>query len=199
VVVIGLVGGIGSGKSTVAAVLAELGAAVIHADLVGHEVYRAGTPGFAAVVREFGAEVVGSDGEIDRKRLGARVFETPGALERLNAIVHPLIRTEIARRIDALRRAGEVPAVVVEAAILLEAGWRSLVDRVWVVTARPEHVQARLEAQRGLSAAEVEARVARQMGDQERLRAAGAVIENHGSIDELRQQVSRLWLSSVAR
>ena len=198
-IVIGLVGGIGSGTSTAAALLTELGAAVIHADLVGHEVYRSGTPGFAALVREFGAEVVGSDGEIDRKQLGARVFGSPEALERLNAIVHPLIRAEIVRRIEGLRRAGEVPAVVLEAAILLEAGWRSLVDRVWVVTAPADHVAARLASQRGLSAAEVEARVARQMSDTDRLRAADAVIENRGSIEELRGQVVRLWRSAITR
>lgn len=191
--VIGLVGGIGSGKSTAAAMLAELGAEVLSADAIGHEVYRPGTPGFDAVTSAFGREVVGADGSIDRKRLGAIVFADPARLEQLNGIVHPLIRAEIGRRIDAARRAERVRAVVVEAAILLEAGWRDLVDEVWVVAAGRDCVVSRLGAERGLTAAETDARIARQMSDAERRAAADVVIPNDGSIEELRARIEQLW------
>src|SRR5215470_9316522 len=103
---IGLTGGIGSGKTAVARILAELGAEVINADLVGHEVYRPGTPGFAQVVAAYGNDIVGADGAIDRKKLGAIVFADAKALARLNSIVHPLIFESIRERIEARRREG---------------------------------------------------------------------------------------------
>ena len=195
--VIGLVGGIGSGKSTVAHLLEEQGAMVLDADAIGHQVYRRGTEGFAAVVAAFGQGIVGDDGEIDRKRLGGIVFSDPARLDQLNRIVHPLIRGEITQRIDRIRRDAQVPLLVVEAAILLEAGWRDLVDEVWVVTAGRGQVIGRLESQRGLSAAEADARIARQMTDEERRRAADLVIRNDGSLDDLRSAIRRLWTERV--
>lgn len=197
--VIGLVGGIGSGKSVASAMLAELGAVVINADLVGHEVYEPGKPGFDAIVAEFGSDVVGPDGRIDRKHLGALVFTDGTRLERLNAIVHPLIRAEIERRIARARAQGAVRAVVVEAAILLEAGWRSLVDQVWVISARREDVLARLAAQRGMAVSETDARIAKQMSDAERRSSADVVIENAGSLDDLRARLAGLWQTLVPR
>lgn len=197
--VIGLVGGIGSGKSVASAMLAELGAEVINADLVGHEVYEPGKPGFDAIVAEFGSDVVGQDGRIDRKRLGATVFADAGRLDRLNAIVHPLIRTEIERRIGRAREKGDARAVVVEAAILLEAGWRSLVDQVWVISARREDVLARLATQRGMAASETDARIAKRMTDAERRSVADVVIENTGSLDDLRARLEGLWGTLVPR
>jgi dephospho-CoA kinase len=197
--VIGLVGGIGSGKSVASAMLAELGAEVINADLVGHDVYEPGKPGYDAIVAAFGAGVVGEDGRIDRKKLGPIVFADGAKLERLNAIVHPLIRAELERRIARARAEGRVRAVVVEAAILLEAGWRSLVDQVWVVAARREDVVERLAAQRGMAAAETDARRAKQMTDAERRSAADVVIENVGSLDDLRTRLAGLWQAVVPR
>lgn len=197
--VIGLVGGIGSGKSVASAMLAELGAEVINADLVGHEVYEPGKPGLDAIVAAFGTDVVGEDGRIDRKKLGPIVFADGAKLERLNAIVHPLIRAELERRIARAREDGRVRAVVVEAAILLEAGWRSLVDQVWVVAARREDVVERLAAQRGMAAAETDARMAKQMTDAERRSAADVVIENVGSLDDLRTRLAGLWQAVVPR
>ncbi|MEW6272152.1 MAG: dephospho-CoA kinase [Thermodesulfobacteriota bacterium] len=197
--VIGLVGGIGSGKSTAAAILAELGAEVINADVIGHEVYAPGKPGFDAIVAEFGTDVVGPDGRIDRKRLGALVFADSAKLSRLNAIVHPLIRAEIERRITRAREENRVRAVVVEAAILLEAGWRSLVDQVWVICARRDDVVERLASQRGMAEAETAARMAKQMAEGERRAAADVVIENEGSIDDLRARLAGLWQTLVPR
>lgn len=196
--VIGLIGGIGSGKSEASRRLASMGAEVVDADKVGHAIYEPGTVGFDRVVEAFGRQVVGEDGRIDRKRLGARVFSEPGQLERLNAIVHPLIRTEIERRLDALR-ARSAELAVVEAAILLEAGWRTVVDEVWVVSASPEVVRERLASSRGLSAEEIEARVLKQMPDADRRRAADVVVENDGSREELEARLRELVDARIAR
>jgi dephospho-CoA kinase len=189
---IGLTGGIGSGKSTVAAILSELGASVIDADKVGHDVYLPGSEGFRLVREAFGGAVVAADGTIDRKALGARVFADPALLARLNAIVHPLIGAEIRRRIEAARAAAPTRPIVVEAAIMLEAGWRFF-DRVWIVVVSPEVAIARVMASRGLSRAEVEARLAAQMSNEERRRHADLVIENDGSPAALRAQVEAAW------
>lgn len=196
--VVGLIGGIGSGKSEASKILASMGAEVIDADKVGHAIYEPDTEGFRGVVEAFGEEVVGGDGKIDRKKLGARVFSEPGQLERLNGIVHPLIRGEIERRLEALR-GGSTELAVVEAAILLEAGWRPLVDEVWVVSASIETVRQRLAAGRGMSADEVDARVAKQMPDVERRQAADVVIENDGTPEDLRACLTRLWDARIPR
>jgi dephospho-CoA kinase len=192
--VIGLTGGIGSGKSTVAAMLAELGAHVIDADQVGHEVYRAGTEGFRRVVAAFGPGIVGPDGEIDRRALGTIVFADPAALARLNAIVHPLIGEAIRARIAA---AGDGRPIVIEAAVLIEAGWRFF-DQIWLVTARPETAIARVMASRGLTRAEAERRLAAQLSDAERRRHAQVVIENDGTRAELRARVEAAWRALAA-
>jgi dephospho-CoA kinase len=189
--VIGLTGGIGSGKSTVAAILAELGAHVIDADKIGHETYRPGSDGFRAVVDAFGRGVVAADGTIDRRALGAIVFGDDAARLRLNAIVHPLIGVEITRRIQAARADGR--PIVVEAALLLEAGWRPLIDRVWLVSVLRETAIARVTTSRGLTREEVERRIDAQVPDAVRRPLADVVIENDGSPAELRAQVEDAW------
>ena len=190
--VIGLTGGIGSGKSTVARILADLGAHVIDADRIGHEVYRPGTEGHASVVATFGPGVVSADGSIDRRALGAIVFRDPAALVRLNALVHPLIAAEIQRRVAAARAEPGVPPIVIEAAILIEAGWRFF-DRIWAVMAPRDVAIARVMAERGLSREEVERRMAAQASDAERRRVADLVIENDGSRAELGARVEAAW------
>ena len=190
--VIGLTGGIGAGKSTVAAILAELGAIVIDADKVGHDIYRPDTEGFRLIVEAFGPEVVGVDGTIDRRRLGARVFSDPVELRRLNALVHPLIGDEIRRRMQAALADGRGRPIVVEAAIMLEAGWRFF-DRIWVVIVRREVAIARVSASRGLDPQEVERRIDAQISNEERRRVADVVIENEGTPVELRSQVEKAW------
>ena len=184
--IIGLTGGIGAGKSMAAAFLTELGARVIDADRIGHEVYRPGSEGFARVVETFGPGVVGADGAIDRRALGALVFADPAARARLNALVHPLIAAEVGRRIAAARAEGFDGPLVVEAAVLLEAGWRPLVDRLWVVSTQREHAIARVMAARGLTREEVERR-----------RHADLVIENDGSPAALRAAVEAAWRTLV--
>jgi dephospho-CoA kinase len=191
--VIGLTGGIGSGKSTVSAMLADLGARVVDADKIGHFVYRPASEGFRAVVEAFGREVVAADGTIDRARLGAIVFADPEARARLNAIVHPLIGAELAARIAAARDDGYEGPVVVEAAILIEAGWRAIVDQLWVVSVKRETAIARVVGSRNMSRADVERRIDTQLSDAERRRQADVVIENDGDVDALRAQVEAAW------
>lgn len=189
---IGLTGGIGSGKSTVAAMLAELGATVIDADKVGHEIYRPGSEGFRLVRDAFGPTVVGADGTIDRRALGARVFGDPAELARLNALLHPLIGAAIRERVAAARAARPGVPAVVEAAIMLEAGWRFF-DRIWVVLAGRETAVARVTASRGLRRDEVERRIDAQLPNAERRRQADVVLENDGTLDALRAQVEAAW------
>ena len=190
--VIGLTGGIGSGKSTVAAILRELGAHVIDADKVGHDVYLPGTEGFRRVVEAFGAEIVAPDGTIDRPRLGARVFADATELARLNGLVHPLIGEEIRRRMAAVLAHGDGRPIVIEAAIMLEAGWRFF-DQVWVVVVARETAIARVTSSRGLSRADVERRIDAQMSNDERRRVATVVIENDGTLEALRARVEAEW------
>ncbi len=191
--VIGLTGGIGSGKSTVAALFAEHGARVIDADKIGHDVYRPGTPGWEQVVAVFGRTIVAPDGSIDRAALGRRVFADPAALATLNQIVHPLIGLEIQTRLEAARQADDRRPVVIEAALLLDAGWRSLADVVVVVVAPRAAVIERVERQRGLTAADIETRMAAQIGDEQRRALADIVIENGGTLDDLRATVHAVW------
>ena len=195
---IGLTGGIGSGKSSVAKLLAQLGAEVINADLVGHEVYGPGTEGWQRVVEAFGRDVVAPDQTIDRKRLGAIVFADVAQLKRLNAIVHPLIYRAIHARIASKRAAGFRMPIVVEAAILIEANWLPLVDEVWLVVAGRDAVVRRLQAERGLEATQVDARRAAQLSDQERRAHADVVIENDGSLDDLGARVRTEWTRAAA-
>ncbi len=196
--VIGLTGGIGAGKSLVAEVLGGLGARVIDADKVGHEVYAPGTEGFRAVVEAFGTEVVGGDGQIDRARLGEKVFGNAAELQKLTAIVHPLIRQMVDDRITAARQDPEVRVVVLEAAILLDSGWDAVTDEVWVVVADRSTIRQRLAEARGLSESEVDARAAKQMSDEERRSRADVLVQNFGTPDELRSEVERLWRQRIA-
>ncbi len=130
--VIGLTGGIAAGKSTIAQILAELGAVVIDADKVGHEAYRRGTEAWRALVAHFGDGILTPDGEIDRRKLGAIVFADPDQRKALQDIVWPRMKEMIRQRLAELRAAG-VQVAVIEAAVLIEAGWTDLVDEVWVV------------------------------------------------------------------
>ncbi|MBI3783437.1 MAG: dephospho-CoA kinase [Deltaproteobacteria bacterium] len=196
---IGLTGGIGSGKSSATEILAEFGAAVINADSVGHDIYRPGTDGWKKVSDAFGSGIVAADGSIDRKKLGAIVFADPAALKRLNAIVHPLISDEVKRRIAALRASGFRLPIVVEAAILIEANWQPLVDEVWLLVAGKAAVVQRLRAQRGVTTADIEARIAAQLDDPTRRRQADVVIENDASLDSLRHKLHDAWMQLLKR
>ncbi len=194
--VIGLTGGIGTGKSQAAAILEELGAAAINADLLGHEAYRPNTETWQTIVDTFGRGVLSPGGEVDRKALGAIVFGDPRQLERLNAIMFPRIHDMIGERLVKLREEGRVAAVV-EAALFLEAGWESLATEIWV-TASPEGmVVERLRARNNLGEEAVRARIASQMPQEERIARGDVVVENDGSIDDLRRRVEHLWETRI--
>jgi dephospho-CoA kinase len=194
--VIGLTGGIGAGKTEVSKILRELGAAVINADLLGHEVYKPQTEGWREVVQQFGEGVLTAGGEVDRKKLGAIVFNDSGALKRLNAITHPRIYAMIEKEIRKLGEEGQEVAVV-EAALLIEAGWKPLVSQVWVVTTPEEQALMRLRGRSNLSEDAARARIRSQMPQAERVKHADVVIDNSGSLAELRDQVKRAWNSQV--
>lgn len=191
-IAIGLTGGIASGKSLVSAMLAEKGVPVIEADGVGHESYRRGTDVYRQVVEAFGPEVVGPDGEIDRRALGARVFGDAQARQRLEVIVWPAMRAAMAERLAALR-AKNTPVAVLEAAVLIEADWVPLVDEVWVVTAPEAVARERLVSRNGLTPEEANARIRSQLSNEERARRADVIIDNSGSLEALREQVERAW------
>jgi dephospho-CoA kinase len=186
---IGLTGNIGTGKSTVAAMLAELGAEVIDADRVAHEVMQAGTLAHRRIVEAFGLEVLDPDGEIDRARLGAIVFADPAALMRLEALVHPATLEAISRRVAAT----SADVVVVEAIKLIESGIADGCDSVWVTTCRPEQQVHRIVGGRGLSRAQAEQRVRAQPPQEEKIARADVVIDTAGSLSRTRAQVQAAW------
>src|SRR5215510_11141969 len=190
---IGLTGGIGSGKSTVSQILVGLGAFVIDADKVGHEIYLPGKEAWQQVTAALGKDILAPDQTIDRKKLGALVFGSDEARKKLNAIVHPLMFTDIKRRIVEKRAEGFTKPIVVEAAILIEANWLPLADEVWVIVTGKNAVVERVAAQRGLAAKDTEARIASQLSDAERLQHAQVVIHNDGSREELAQKVRKAW------
>jgi dephospho-CoA kinase len=196
--VIGLTGGIGSGKSTVARFLAELGAAVIDLDKVGHDVLNKGGGPYREVVSEFGKDVLTADGEIDRAKLGKIVFNDSQALQRLNGITHPAIDKAVDRIIREQRRKG-AKAVIFEAAALLEAGRAFQVDEIWVTVAPEATVLQRLNARSGYSAAEAEARIRAQMTNGEKIKRANVVIDTDCSQDELKARVTAEWQKLLQR
>ncbi len=187
---IGLTGGIGSGKSTVATMLAERGAVIIDADRISRELVEPGGEALAALVTEFGPRILQENGSLSRGELAALAFSEPQATARLNAIMHPLIREESARR---LREAPQAPAVVYDMPLLVETGQQDLVDLV-VVADVPEEVQLdRAVRLRGLDPVDVRRRMEVQASREVRLAAADVVIDNSGDLAQTQAQVSRLW------
>ncbi|MEJ7704738.1 MAG: dephospho-CoA kinase [Geodermatophilaceae bacterium] len=188
--IVGLTGGIGAGKSAVAARLAEHGAVIVDADVLAREVLGAGSLGLAAVVAEFGSGVLTEAGDLDRPRLGALVFSDAGARLRLNAIVHPLV----SRRSADIAAAAPAGAVVVhDVPLLVENGLGPAYDVVVVVLA-PEDVRIqRLRETRGMSAEQARARMAAQASDEQRRVVADVVLDNSGLLADLHQQVDELW------
>jgi len=189
-IVIGLTGGIGTGKSNVRETLQSLGAEGIDADRVAHEVIAPGMPAYAGVIARFGAAILAPQGEIDRQRLGALVFASVAALRELEAIIHPAVEVAIQARVAA----SQAPLVVIEAIKLLEAGLAAALCReVWVTHCSVRQQIARLAGSRGLSAAEVRRRMALQMSPAEMIARADRVIDTRGTIAETRVQLPPAW------
>jgi len=187
---IGLTGGIGAGKSTVSAALAARGAVVIDADAITRELQRPGTPVFEAMVERFGAGIVAADGTLDRPAVADLVFPDPAALADLNAIVHPAVGAEIAHRLASEAETDHL--VILDVPLLVESGRDDLGGTI-VVDCDPEVAVARLVEHRGFREADARARIARQVGRDERLAKADFVIHNDGSRDELDPQIEACW------
>ena len=192
---VGLTGGIASGKSTVSAMMAELGAVVIDADLLAREVVAAGTDGLAEVVEAFGPEVLTEDGELDRPAVGAIVFADPDKRKVLEQIIHPRVR---ARGAEIEAAAPEGVLVVHDIPLLAETGQASAFDAVVVVDVPPETQVERMVEQRGWSRDDAEARIAAQSSREARLAIATYVIENTGTYDDLRQRVAEVVSAVVS-
>ena len=191
---IGLTGGIGSGKSTVSALLAARGAVIIDADRIAREVVEPGTPGLARIVEAFGDGVLAVDGSLDRAALAAVVFADPDARRRLDGIVHPLVR---ARATELAAAAPPDSVVVNDVPLLVETGQASSYDLVLVVEADPATRVSRL-VQRGLTAEDARARIAAQASDGQRRAVADVVLDNSGTPEQLAEQVDRFWAERVA-
>ena len=192
-IVIGLTGGIGTGKSEVARILEEIGAYIIDADRLGHSAYLPHSEIWEEVVKEFGDGVLLPDEEIDRKKLGSIVFNDPVQLAKLNEIMHPRMGQMVANIIEGL----DAEVVVVEAALLLEAGWDALVDEVWCTGASEDVVIDRLKARNGLNKEEAQKRINAQMSVDERKSRSQVMIENNGDLAQLTAVIEQIWENRV--
>ena len=190
--VIGLTGGIGSGKSTVSQFLAELGAVILDADKIGHELYQPDTATWRELVKTFGSGILAENNTIDRKKLGAIVFSNAAELKQLNAIIHPRITKLLKQRIDDYRRKG-TKLIVLDAPVLFEANAKSLVEEVWVVVSDEMNVITRAAARTGLKEEQIKARIRSQLSNEERINRAQVVIHNDGTKADLQKKVKELW------
>jgi dephospho-CoA kinase len=172
--------------------LAGHGALIIDADKVGHEAYAPGSDCYRTVVDAFGDDIVAADGQIDRKALGGKVFADPSQRKRLEGIVWPWMRKTMDGRLAALRAQG-IPVVVLEAAVLIEADWTPIVDEVWLVVTSPDVARERIMQRNGLTAEQADQRIAAQLTNDERAKHAQVIIENNGSLEELRGRVDEVW------
>jgi dephospho-CoA kinase len=193
---VGLTGGIASGKSTVSAILAELGAVVIDADALAREVVARGTPGLAAVVAEFGPGLLTAEGDLDRPAMGALVFGDPDARRRLEAVIHPLVH-ERSAQLEA--EAAPDAVVVHDIPLLAEVGRAGSFDAVIVVDAPPELQVSRMVQERGWTRDDAQSRIAAQATREDRLAIATHVVDNTGSLDALREQVERVYAELAGR
>jgi dephospho-CoA kinase len=191
--VIGLTGNIATGKTVVAAMLQDLGARVIDADLVAHEVIKAGTPSWQRVVDLFGEDILRPDGEIDRARLGDRVFADPEELSRLEEIVHPEVIAESQLLLEQPADPGRPNVAVIEAIKLLEAGMAAQCNEVWVVTSPREVQLQRLTQRRGMSVEQAELRIDAQPSQADKIAVADVVIDNSGTLERTHEQVHTEW------
>ncbi|PKA37291.1 dephospho-CoA kinase [Streptomyces albidoflavus] len=194
--IVGLTGGIGAGKSEVSRLLVEHGAHLVDADRIAREVVEPGTPGLAAVVEAFGESVLAADGSLDRPKLGEIVFADPERRAVLNGIVHPLVG---ARSAELQSQAPQDGVVVHDVPLLTENGLAELYDLVIVVDVEPRTQVERLVRSRGMSEEEARARMAAQAGREERLAVADIVIDNEVSLDALRGRVAEVWAELDAR
>lgn len=191
--VIGLTGGIASGKSAITQWLAKQGAYVIDADKLGHRAYESGSQAFDEVVEAFGSDIVGDDGEVDRRTLGSKVFGNDAALKKLTDIAWPAIKRLASQEISNVRNRGKHDVLVLEAAVLVEAEWMDIVDEVWVVTVDRKVAIQRAMERDGFSQEDVEKRIDAQTSDFERTKHATEVFDNSSSWEELWNHVETAY------
>ena len=190
--VIGLTGNIGTGKTTVSGILADLGATTIDADKLGHELLQSDSQVYQELVAAFGESVLNLKRGIDRRKLARLVFNDPAALTRLNQTMHPRMYDMARDKIEHCRKQGG-KVIVLEVILLIEAGWTTLVNQVWVTVAPEAVVVERLKAQRGLSEAQILARIRSQMPSDEKVKRADVVIDTNCPLPNLKARVSDLW------
>ncbi len=190
--IIGLTGGIGTGKSTVSRFLVEMGAVVINTDEVAHEALQSDIELQQEIAADFGDQILTTEDMIDRKRLGEIVFTNPYALARLNRIMHPRLYETVQAQLENYRQQ-QAEVIILEVPLLIEAGWTSLVDEVWITVAPEATVLKRLQRQVGLSAKQALARIRSQMPTQERIKHADVVIDTDCRLDELKARAAQLW------
>ena len=197
--IIGLTGGIASGKSTAAKFLASKGAHVMDGDFLGHRAYEPNTTAFSEIVKAFGTDIVSHDGQVDRKVLGGKVFGNPEALKQLTDILWPEIRRMFSEWISEGEEKDPTALLVMDAAVLLEAGWEDLADETWVIIVPPNIAVERAVARDGLDADAVRKRIASQLTNEERSARGDVVIDNSGSEEEflsrLREELKRVKTS----
>ncbi len=191
---VGLTGGLGSGKSTVTEMLRARGARVVDADAVSREVTRKGEPGWEALVKDLGEDILDETGELDRKALADRVFDDPDKRERLNGLLHPIIIQRMAEELARYsREAGENDVVVVDVPLLVETGMEKMFRAVIVVVTDPLEQVARVKRDREMSEEEAWARINSQASNEERKAAADYLVDNSGTLDELEERVEEVW------
>ena len=190
---IGLTGGIAAGKSMVSELLAELGAWILDADAISREVVEPGTEGLKAVAAEFGEKVLLPDGTLDRRALGAEVFGDPQKLERLNGILHPIIKAEMLKRAAEIEEQHPEDIVIFDVPLLIESGWQDVADEVWLVSAPVEQRIRRIAMRDGLDEKQAMERISAQMTDEQKAKYADVIINNGGSIQELEERVTKLY------
>lgn len=191
--VIGLTGGIASGKSLVSEYLGELGAQIIDADEIARQVVQPGKPALREIVAEFGWSILSADGTLNRKKLGLLVFSDPAKLDRLNLITHPYILAEIRQVLERFRASSTCRVIVLDVPLLFEVGLERLVDEVWVVAVDYHTQLKRLIKRDNLTEDEARSRIAAQMPLEEKIKSAQCVIDNRFSPQETKRQVKKLW------
>lgn len=193
--IIGLTGGIASGKSTVSNILKALGAIIIDADAISHELTSIGCKGWVAILEEFGKEFLLANGDINRKKLGETVFANSTELAKLNAITHPMIAKEINDRISNIRNKGLINTIIVDAPLLIEVGLHTMVDEVWLIAIDRNIQIDRLMKRNGLSNEQALNRINSQTSELEKMKYADKVINNSKGLEWTRRQVEKLWCS----
>ncbi|MBQ3131301.1 MAG: dephospho-CoA kinase [Clostridia bacterium] len=190
---IGLTGGIAAGKSLVSGMLVSLGAWILDADAISREVVEPGTEGLKAVAAEFGGGIINSDGTLNRRALAEEVFGDAEKLERLNDILHPLIKAEMLRRAELIEETHPEDIVVFDVPLLIESGWQDVAEEVWLVSAPIEERIRRIALRDGLSEEQAMERINAQMTDEQKAKYADVIIDNGGSIQELEKKVTKLY------